>query len=104
MRSVSKRAIGLSVKREAGSIGGPVIRKRRISGRGNACGAFIRAIWAASECVLVMGSVSTVNVEDTAQSSQDVQYFSGVCVTASLDSVFSTVWQGGAAASVIWTE
>jgi len=91
MRSVSKRASGLSVKREAGSIGGPVMRKRRISGRGNACGAFTNATRLVSECVLVMGSVSTVNVEDTAQSSQDVQYFSGVCVSASLDSLVSTV-------------
>ena len=91
MRSVSKRASGLSVKREVGSIGGPVIRKRRISGRGNECGVFTNATRLVSECVFVMGSVSTVKAEDTAQSSQDVQYFSGVCVSVSLDSLVSTV-------------
>ena len=95
MRSVSKRASGLLVKRMFSCIGGPVMRKRRISGRGRTFGVLIRVTKVLSEYVVVTRSVSTVKVEEMAQSSQEEQYFSGVWVLDSPGTAFSTAWQGG---------
>ena len=101
---MSKRESGLSNGPRGCHGGGPVFLKRRISGRGRVVGLLISATKLWSDCVLVAGSVSAVKVEDTAQSSQEEQYFSGVCVSLSPDFTSDVVWQGGAEASAAFTE
>lgn len=77
------------------------MRKRRTSGRGSAVGVLISVTKVRSDCAWVTGSLSAIKAEDTAQSSQDEQYFSGVCVSLLPDLTSAGVWQGGAKASVI---
>lgn len=79
------------------------MRKRRTSGRGNVAGVLISITNVRSAFALVTGSLSAIKAEDTAQSSQDEQYFSGVCVSLLPDSTSAGVWQGGAEASAICT-
>jgi hypothetical protein len=81
-----------------------VVRKRRTSGRGGAAGVFRSVTNVRSVFAWVTGSLSAIKTEDTAQSSQEGQYFSGVCVSLSPDLASAGVWQGGAEASAICTE
>lgn len=83
---MSKRKNGLSKGPLNCLGGGPVVLRRRTSGRGRAAASIIRVTKVRSDCTFVTGSVSAVKDDDTAQSSQDEQYFSGVCVSSSPDS------------------
>ena len=80
------------------------MRNRRTSGRGSAAGVLISVTKVRSDFALVTGSLSAIKAEDTAQSSQEGQYFSGICMSLSPDLTSAGVWQGGAAASAICTE
>ena len=80
------------------------MRKRRTSGRGSAAGVFRSVTNVRSVFAWVTGSLSAIKADDKAQSSQEGQYFSGVCVSLSPDLTSAGVWQGGAEASAICTE
>jgi len=80
------------------------MRNRRTSGRGRTVGLLISVMKVSSDCALVAGSLSAMKAEETAQSSQDEQYFSGVCVSLLPDLISAGLWQGAALASVIFTE
>lgn len=82
---MSKRENGLSNGPSGCLGGGPVVLKRRTSGRGRTVGLFISVTKVRSDCVFVIGSVSAVKADDTAQSSQEEHCFSGVCVSLSPD-------------------
>ena len=82
---MSKRENGLSNGPRGCLRGGPVVLKRRTSGRGRTVGLLISVTKVRSDCVFVTESVSAVKADDTAQSSQEEQYFSGVCVSLSPD-------------------
>lgn len=83
MRRVSKRENGLSSGPTGCLGGGPVDFKRRISGRGSAVGVLISVTKLGSDWELKVGFESASNADDTAQSSQEGQYFSGVCLSDS---------------------
>ena len=101
---MSKRENGLSNGPKGCLGGGPVVLKRRTSGRGRAVGLLTSVMSFRSDCVWVTGSVSAIKADDTAQSSQDEQYFSGVCVSLSPDLTSAGVWQGGVTVSDTRTE
>ena len=80
------------------------MRKRRTSGRGSVAGVFISVTNVSSAFAWVTGSLSAIKAEDTAQSSQEEQYFSGVCVSLLPDLTSAGVWQGGDTVSDTCTE
>jgi len=80
------------------------VRRRRTSGRGSVAGVLISVTNVRSVFAWVTGSLSAIKADDTAQSSQEGQYFSGVCVSLLSDLTSAGVWQGGAEASAIFTE
>lgn len=104
MRRVSKRENGLRSGPTGCLGGGPVDFKRRTSGRGSAVGVLICVTKFGSDWELKVGFESAPNADDTAQSSQEGQYFSGVCLSLLPDFTSAGVWQGGAEASAICTK
>jgi hypothetical protein len=81
----SKRKSGVRCDRRGTLTGGPVDLNRRSSGRVWVEDALAIVTTLGSDWVLASGLASTSNAIDTAQSSQDEQYFSGVCVSLWLD-------------------
>ena len=79
MSWVSKRESGFSSIHKGCLGGGPVVLKRRTSGRGRALELLSSVTKVRSDCVLLTGSVSAVKADDIAQSSHEEQYFSGDC-------------------------
>ena len=67
------------------------MRRRRTSGRGSAAGVLISVTKVRSDFAWVTGSLSAIKAEDTAQSSQEEQYFSGVCVSLPPDLISGAV-------------